>query len=491
MGEGRDLSLLIPCPPRAGLGYWGVSTAWGWGLLLLWGHQVRLQIHTGPVSQQSCPHQRQRSGPYSSVPSSRAVSGGFCRVPAAPDGSGGSCRVPAGSAVSPQHPMAPAVLSVPARVPGHRGQVAAGGAGAGGDPRAPALPPGREAPLSSPPGAHWAGAEGPARVGGGNARGAEERRRLRGSATGTGESRRDPPGARHGRGGSARPGGLGRIPGGMGVPEERGSVPQRGEKGSAGRAGGAEPGERGWGCGSIPGSVRVPASLRDSRVPTAPWGQPCPCFLPGNPCPYGPPKPAAPGGSGSLPVAVSPCRRGSPGSATAPSAVSPSPCPPPCSCPSPWPCPFPWPCPSPSCREQPEVSGTENPSPAAGAEPLREGLAPRAQGQVWSRGFTCRSRPGCLEKCCVPGEPSHPRQGLDSRIFSQPEPIPPAAVSWSFSLGSVGRAHLSLGLCVPSAAGAGEARAEFGEFRRILGMVLAGGTGIPRLTGARQTRRVC
>lgn len=95
--------------------------------------------------------------------------------------------------------------------PGHLG----GAAGAGGcrrgpagrgqaeAPRAPALPPGREAPLSSPPGAHWAGAEGPARAGGGNARGAAARRRLRGSGTAvvTGESRRAPPG------GSARPGG--------------------------------------------------------------------------------------------------------------------------------------------------------------------------------------------------------------------------------------------------------------------------------------------
>ncbi|KAM7033806.1 epidermal growth factor-like protein 7 isoform 2-T2 [Acridotheres tristis] len=66
--------------------------------------------------------------------------------------------------------------------------------------------------------------------------------------------------------------------------------------------------------------------------------------------------------------------------------------------------------------------------------PPAGGFGSGSTEQVWSRGFTCTTRPGCLEKCSVPGEPSHPRQGLGSLIPSQPEQIPPAAISWSFTL---------------------------------------------------------
>lgn len=288
MGEGRDLSLLIPCPPRAGLGYWGVSTAWGWGLLLLWGHQVRLQIHAGPVSQQSCPHQRQRSGPYSSVPSSRAVSGGFCRVPAAPDGSGSS-------AVSPQAlpcPRSTRWLRRCCRSPhecrGTGGRWRPAGRGQAEIPEPRRFPPAGR--LRFPPRRELIGPGRRDRPGSG-----EE---MRGGARRGGDSAAPPPapvspggirpglgtagGARHGRGGSAA------SPGGWGC---RRSGARYRSVGRRAALGGREGQSRGSGAGAAgaspgasvslppsgtavslqpPGDSRVPASSREIRVLTAP-----------------------------------------------------------------------------------------------------------------------------------------------------------------------------------------------------------------------------
>lgn len=94
-------------------------------------------------------------------------------------------------------------------------------------PRVPALPPGREAPLSSPPGAHWVGAEGPARPGGEEARGGPRR---------GGDCEAPPPPA-------VSPGGCGRCPGWGEGSERRGGTASASAASSAGRSG--RRGERG------------------------------------------------------------------------------------------------------------------------------------------------------------------------------------------------------------------------------------------------------
>lgn len=154
-------------------------------------------------------------------------------------------------------------------------------------PRVPALPPGREAPLSSPPGAHWAGAEGPTRPGGEETRGGP--RRGGDSAApppppvspggcgrcprwGEGSERRWGDRVRHGRilcGAKRAAGGAGTAPRGAGGGDGAGAEGLR-------DCGQGRPGEGPGGCGqgsSCPGGC---GALRAGFGPVVGYGwHPC------------------------------------------------------------------------------------------------------------------------------------------------------------------------------------------------------------------------
>lgn len=158
-------------------------------------------------------------------------------------------------------------------------------------PRVPALPPGREAPLSSPPGAHWAGAEGPTRPGGEETRGGP--RRGGDSAApppppvspggcgrcprwGEGSERRWGDRVRHGRilcGAKRAAGGAGTAPRGAGGGDGAGAEGLR-------DCGQGRPGEGPGGCGqgsSCPGGC---GALRAGFGPVVGYGwHPCARWL--------------------------------------------------------------------------------------------------------------------------------------------------------------------------------------------------------------------